>query len=311
MSSHIVSVIVPVYNAQKTIEKCVESLCTLQYDNLEIIIIDDGSTDKTRQFLAQHRERINLIEAEHIGPSKCRNLAAKKARGAFLAFTDSDCIVDKEWIDELLKGFDNEDVVAVGGSQHSPADETIFGKKVQLFFESTGFLGGYIKKNNVSKIIEVEHNPSCNVMYKKNIFLKIGGFDEGLWPSEDVDLDYRLKRKGHCFKYNSLAKVYHYRPQTLKSLCSMMYRYGTMQGILTKRYGMFRPIQFVPIVFIIFVTLIIFRPLLAVFLVFALGCAVAIRAKNLKEAGGIIFLSAISSLLWIRGFLKGLIISKK
>jgi glycosyltransferase involved in cell wall biosynthesis len=237
MNEPLISIIVPAYNSERTIKKCIDSLLEIDYANYEIFIVDDGSVDRTKEILSEYRSRINIIESQHVGPSKCRNIAAKKAKGEFLAFTDSDCIVDKSWLRELIKGFTNEKVVSVGGIQFSPEGESKFGKSVQDFFELTGFLGGYIKKVQSSKfkvqsleekeknIYKTKHNPSCNSIYRKDVFLDISGFDENLWPSEDVDLDYRLKKRGFEFRYNPQAVVYHYRPQNLGELSKMMYRY--------------------------------------------------------------------------------------
>jgi len=306
MSEPFISIIVPVYNSEKTIRKCIDSLLKIDYPNYEILIIDDGCTDKTKDILYEYKNRIILIESQHVGPSACRNMAAKRSKGDFLAFTDADCLTDKNWLGELMRGFVSDKVVGVGGTQLSPQDETKFGKSVQAFFELTGFLGGYIKSRRSGEITKVPHNPSCNVMYRKNVFLEIGGFDEMLWPCEDVDLDYRLKRKGFVFMYNPKAIVYHYRPHTFLELSKMMYRYGVTQGILTKRYGFFRKIQFIPIISIFLLIFIIlnesFLWLLALSYLFIL-----LKSKNLLTS---VFVSAFiifSVFLWNSGLLIGLL----
>lgn len=305
MSNPFISIIVPTYNAEKTVGKCIESLFVLEYSNYEIIIVDDDSTDKTKEILAEYKNRIRVIEERHSGPSRCRNTAVLEAKGEFIAFTDSDCVVDRNWLKELMKGFVDSDVVSVGGSQYSPADETEFGKRVQAFFELTGFLSGYIKGKNHNQIVEVVHNPSCNVMYRKKVFLEIGGFDEKLWPSEDVDLDYRLKKGGFIFMYNPKAIVYHYRPENLRQLSKMMYRYGIMQGILTKRYGLFRKIQFIPIFFLILFLLFIVNkavfwliPFYYLFLLYKTG--------NIIKSFFVFFFSVFCALIWSGGYLRGM-----
>lgn len=300
-----ISIIVPVHNAEKTLKKCIESLLCLDYSNYEVAIVDDGSVDKTFAILGEYRDRITIIRSHHAGPSKARNDAAKIAQGDFLAFTDADCIVDKNWLNELLKGFENESIAAAGGSQYSPEEETAFGKRVQLFFELTGFLGGYIKGRDQDAIVEVAHNPSCNVMYRKSAFVGIGGFDEGLWPSEDVDLDYRLKKKKFNFRYNPRAVVYHYRPQSLKALSQMMYRYGVMQGVLTKRYGFFRRIQFIPVVFVLFALLVFVNPAWLICLL-PLYCFFMIKSKSFIEGNSVVWLCIVSAFAWMGGFIIGI-----
>lgn len=307
MAEPLISIIVPAFNAEKTVKKCIESLLGIDYPKYDILVVDDGSTDRTKQMLFEFRSRARVIESQHIGPSKCRNIAAFQAQGEFLAFTDADCVVDKNWLKELLKGFVAKNVVAVGGSQESPADETAFGKNVQAFFELTGFLGGYIKSKANNSIRKVSHNPSCNVMYRKEDFLEIGGFDESLWPCEDVDLDYRLKKKGYAFMFNPVAKVYHYRPQSLAALSRMMFRYGAMQGILTKRYGLFRAMQFMPFFSVIFLILVIFNKLWLMILMVPI-LYVIFKVRNVSMWFTILYLGIISYTHWMFGFIKGLMV---
>ncbi|MBL7196622.1 MAG: glycosyltransferase [Candidatus Omnitrophica bacterium] len=310
MSEPFVSIIVPVYNAEKTIRKCIESLLNIDYMQYDILIIDDESTDKTKEILSEYKNRIHIIESQHSGPSRCRNIAAKDAKGDFIAFTDSDCIVDKDWITELLKGFVNQKVASVGGSQYSPEDETYFGNRVQDFFDITGFLGGYIKNKKREDIVEVQHNPSCNAIYRREVFLEIGSFDEKLWPCEDVDLDYRLKKKGFVFMYNPKAIVYHYRPQSFKQLSEMMYRYGVVQGILTRKYGFFRRIQIIP-VFLIILLILIFTNLYWLIIPVAFYLYILVKLKSLINGSFVFSLSVLSTFFWIAGFFRGLVIFKK
>jgi GT2 family glycosyltransferase len=307
MNEPLVSIVVPAYNAERTIKRCIVSLLDIDYPSYEIIIVDDGSTDKTKEILSEFEGRINIIQNQHFGPSKCRNIAVKQAKGEFIAFTDSDCIVAKDWLKELIKGFSDGKVVSVGGTQFSPVDESEFGKRVQQFFELTGLLGGYIKQNKQqdSCIREVSHNPSCNSMYRKDRFLEIGGFDENLWPGEDVDLDYRLKKRGYEFRYNPDTIVYHYRPQSIKSLEKMMFSYGVSMGILTKRYGFFRNVNFIPFIFIASIILFFINKNTAWSLVF-LYLFFLVKYKNLLVGSSFFIFLIVTVLIWNFGVIVGL-----
>jgi len=304
-----ISIIVPAYNVEKTIKRCIESLLRLNYGNYEIIIVDDGSTDATKQILSGYKEKISVMALEHRGPSHCRNRAVSESKAEYVAFTDADCIVDKNWLKELLIGFSGENIAAVGGSQLSPDDETAFGRRVQLFFELTGFLGGYIKKSRRNSLSKVPHNPSCNVMYRREALLAIGGFDEWLWPGEDVDLDYRLAKKGFVLLFNPRAIIYHYRPGSLKKVYSMMCRYGVVQAILTKRYGFFRKIQFVPI-FFLFLILLFIRDASFLLLIPILYLFLFLKTKDFVTANFVFVFILMSLLFWNLGFFKGMLFLK-
>lgn len=310
MSDPLVSVIVPAYNSERTIKRCIDSLLNIDYQNYEIIVVDDGSSDKTKDVLLGFKERIRLIQSQHFGPSKCRNIATKEAKGDLVAFTDSDCLVHKNWLKELVKGFTQDKVAGVGGIQLSPDDETNFGRKVQTFFELTGFLGGYIKDKKNRELTVVPHNPSCNAIYRKEVFLRIGGFDEGLWPCEDVDLDYRLKKNGFIFMFNPKAIVYHYRPQSIKALLKMMSRYGYVQGILTKRYGFFRKIQILPVIFLILIILFLLT-MYSFWLLLFFCLVLLIKLRNPIISFHVFLISMISAFIWNLGFLRGILSSRK
>jgi len=279
-NSPFVSIIVPAYNCEKTISKCLNSLLALDYPQYEVIIVDDGSTDSTPKILKDYDDKIIIIQTKNLGPSHARNIAVKQSKGEYVAFTDSDCIVDKNWLMELFKGFGDEKVVGVGGDQLSPEDEIEFGKDVQTFMKAVGFVSDYLKTHK--KIIETKHNPTCNVMYKKNVLLEVGLFDENLWPGEDVEIDLKIKKIGYKLYYNPDAIVYHYRPQNIESFSKMMKRYGWAQAYLLRKHGLFRFIQLEPFLLIISLFLIIF------FLV-----------KNIKIGIGLLILFSLLTFVWL------------
>lgn len=238
-----ISIVIPVYNSRKTIEKCIESLLLIDHDSFEIIIVDDGSTDGTPELCDQYAE-IHLIRLSRGGPSRARNVGIAAARGEFVAFTDGDCLVDAQWLKELEVPFADPHIAGTGGDQQSPDDETETGRIVQEFLKTIGFITGYIKTD--TKLRETQHNPSCNSMYRKQVLLDVGGFDESLWPGEDVELDLKIVRKGHKLMYNPSAVVFHYRSSTYRGFCRMMLRYGASQWPLVMKYGLFRKLHYVP-----------------------------------------------------------------
>ncbi|MBN3040655.1 MAG: glycosyltransferase [Candidatus Omnitrophica bacterium] len=241
-----VCVIVPVKRAGREFTNHIRSLLELDHHSYEIIIVDDG-LEEIPEALKQAKDRLLVLKSQSKGPSYARNLAAKSTQAQYLAFTDSDCIVAVDWLKELLKGFEIfPEAASCGGKQDIPADATFFERKVYKLLKKAGIVAEYTQYTG-SKISKVNHNPSCNVMYKRSVFLEEGGFLEGLWPGEDVELDYRLKKKGNIIVCNPRAVVYHHRPKDLNSFLRMMYRYGDVQGVLARRYGFFRKVQIVPL----------------------------------------------------------------
>jgi O-antigen biosynthesis protein len=306
-----ISIIIPVFNSAKTIRQCLDALSSLDYPSYEIIVVDDGSTDATAKICLLYPQ-ILLIRIPNGGPSKARNLGVQKATGEIVAFTDGDCIVDRKWLLELRKGFSEEHIAGVGGNQVSPPDETTFGKYVQDTFFALGFATSYMK--TPKKMSSTYHNPSCNSAYRKKVFLDIGGFDESLWPGEDVDLDNRITQLNFRLIRTPKAIVKHYRPQSLSDLSKMMQRYGGSAFRLFKRYGFFRPLQYLPFITLTLVICmiagLIYDPRNAMYILGALPALFlffVIKEGISKRAVILCLFSLLIFLHWHIGFLKALL----
>jgi GT2 family glycosyltransferase len=281
-----IAVIIPAKGFLPRFEKCLTSVLELDYPDFEVIVVDDGIEEAALAVLHKFRDRVKIIESHGRGPSYARNLAVRETNANYLAFTDSDCIVDKNWLTELLKGFlAYPEAAACGGVQRLPQDAEKFEKRVFLCMKRVGFIAEYMRKGNRTKeIIEVNHNPSCNVMYKREAFLKMRGFLERLWPGEDVELDYRLKKEGFKIIFNPGAVVYHYPAANLRSFLKMMYRYGRAQGFLVRKYGVFRKIQVVPFLSVIFSIFLVFTFKTFGYLLL-LGCVLLFCFAGLEMVG--------------------------
>lgn len=309
-----ICVIIPANNSTPHIINCLESVLATAYHNFEVYFIDDGLAKEAKDLLAVYRGRIKIIESKQRGPSFARNLAARSTDAQFLAFTDSDCLVDKNWLQELLKGFYKfPEAVSAGGAQGLPYDATPFERKVFIFMKKAGIVADYMRKASTDSIRIVGHNPSCNVMYRRDIFLKEGGFLEGLWPGEDVELDHRLIKKGYKLLFNPKAVVYHYRPKRLIPFLCSMYRYGDSCGFLTRRYGIFRKIQLVPFILaclsIVFFLCIFFKSVLLPSILAFLTLFFIFAFFKFNITVFIIGLLGTSS--WLIGFLIAIVRNKK
>lgn len=102
----LLSIIVPVYNIEEWLERCVSSICRQTYQNLEIILVDDGSKDRSGEIcdrLAKEDRRIRVFHKENGGSSSARNLGIRNAKGAWLGFVDSDDWIEPQMYEKLLK----------------------------------------------------------------------------------------------------------------------------------------------------------------------------------------------------------------
>lgn len=200
-----ISIIIPAYNAESTLAECLEACLAQSHPDCEIIVVDDGSTDNTVEIAK--KLNVKYIQQENAGPAAARNHGAQIATGEIIALTDADCIAEPNWIEELIKGFDSDEVVATGGTYgianaSSPLARMIH-EEIQIRHEKFGdtvdFLGSF------------------NVAYKRDAYLKVGGFDETFSAAsgEDNDLAYRLHDAGGTMRFVSTAIVNHYHPTKL------------------------------------------------------------------------------------------------
>ena len=192
-----VSVVVPVYNGEKTVGKTVDALLgqSLPQKEYEILVVDDGSTDGTLGVLKNYGRSIRVVKAgRNGGPGKARNRGIMEARGAIVAFTDGDCVPDSDWLEKGLAQFD-AGVVAVGGRTYTDK-------------EKMSYLTHYSDNEKDNGLY-----PTCNILYRKDALTDVGGFSEEIPVpfSEDTDLAWRVQRAfpGKTFTFAADAGVFH------------------------------------------------------------------------------------------------------
>lgn len=226
-----VSVIIPVRNRPEEIRACLDSLEEIDYpsEKLEIIVVDDASTDHTPDVVSQYPVTLISLQS-HKQASYCRNLGAKSAGGEILAFIDSDCLADTFWLKELVPAFKDDSLGAVGGLIDSYFNNNGLDRYEKV--KSSLKIGSWFKRSR-----EEEHFfyvPSCNLLVKKEVFLKVGGFRETLHVGEDVDLCWRLQDRGHSVEYRPQGTVYHKHRSQLGPFCRRRFDYGTSEPLLQR-----------------------------------------------------------------------------
>lgn len=246
MRNIVISIIIPTLNEEKNLPKALKSIKKVDYPqkNIELIIVDGGSTDKTIQIAKESGAKI-FNNPRKIRGAGCQ-IGVKQAEGEFIAFTDADCVVPKNWLKDLLINLEDEDVASVGGPNITPKDDTDFAKasgEVIAILTKPGSRYGYFGKN----VTETYHNPGCNVLYKKDAILKVGNFNPELLTCEDEELDFRLLKEGYRLLFTPKVIVDHYRRPTYKKLFIQAYRFAIGRAQAIKMYPkMARWFHFVP-----------------------------------------------------------------
>lgn len=224
-----VSVIIPAYNAEKTIGMCLDALTKQDYSGeYEIIVIDDGSTDSTPDIVSQFN-KTQLIRQKNAGPASARNKGASVARGEIVLFTDSDCVPEPGWIFEMLRSFhEDREVVGVKGAYKTRQQE-ITARFVQLEYED--------KYNYMLKDRYIDFIDTYSAGFRKDIFMEMKGYDTD-FPvacAEDVELSYRMSNEGYKMVFNPDAVVYHTHPKSLIDYLKKKYKFAYWRMLAVKK----------------------------------------------------------------------------
>lgn len=193
----VVSIVLAVYNGEKTIREAIESVLFQSYRNWELIIVDDGSIDKTSEIIKGYKdERIKYIFQENQGRSKARNKGIFLSKGDYIAFLDSDDIWLKEHLKREIEIFHTYPEIALVYSDIEIIDEN--GKRMQfeIQWKPKRYSG-----LPINQLIEENFIPFSTVIIKKRILDKVGFFDISIDGAEDWDLWLRIVKEGYKIYY--------------------------------------------------------------------------------------------------------------
>jgi glycosyltransferase involved in cell wall biosynthesis len=223
-----VSIVVCSYNGARTLRDCMVSLQHLHYPDYEVIFIDDGSKDNTQEIMKEFPGVQNIVQVNK-GLSVARNVGIAAARGEVVAFTDSDCMVDRDWLYFLVHSLLSADFAAVGGPNISPP-------ATDWIQATVGAAPGSPSHVLLTDTI-AEHVPGCNMAYFKWALDEIGGFDpEYRKAGDDVDVCWRLMQRGYQIGFSPAAVVWHYRRFEVRTYFSQQTGYGEAEAMLRYKH---------------------------------------------------------------------------
>jgi glycosyltransferase involved in cell wall biosynthesis len=182
-----VSAIIPTYNYGRFLREAIDSTLAQTYPALEVIVVDDGSTDDTPQILASYGDRIRAIRQENLGVGAARNTGIAAAQGEYLAFLDSDDIWRPRKLECDVARFTADPGVGMVHCGAETFDNT--GKTISV---SLGGLEGWVAPDLLRLDREVIAAPGSGMTVRQSIAEELGGYDPRLQPSEDWDFCYRV-----------------------------------------------------------------------------------------------------------------------
>ncbi len=198
MKQELVSVVVPIYNVELYMKKCIQTIINQSYNNLEIILVDDGSTDNSGNIADEYAQkdlRVKVIHKLNGGLSDARNAGMKKATGKYICFIDSDDFIEKDMIEKMVNRITDLQVdVLIAGFYVDFEDEK--GKLVDRKIKQFNTEGCYLDKNEINRELLGMFGYAWNKMYRLD-YLEDNQFqfEKGLSLIEDTEFNSRVLAK--------------------------------------------------------------------------------------------------------------------
>jgi O-antigen biosynthesis protein len=222
-----ISVVVCSCNGAKTIGDCCEGLSKLEYPNVEVIVIDDGSTDDTAVIAGQCGFRV--ITTENQGLSSARNTGYLAASGEIVAYIDDDARPDPHWLLYLAASFLRSRHVGIGGPNIAPPGG---GRIADCVANAPGGPVHVLLSDQ-----EAEHIPGCNMAFRKSALEAVGGFDPRYRAAgDDVDICWRLQERGWTLGFSPAAMVWHRRRNSVRAYWRQQKGYGKAEALLEQKW---------------------------------------------------------------------------
>jgi GT2 family glycosyltransferase len=224
----LVSVVVCTYNGERTLDETCAAIRALAYPRVELIVIDDGSTDRSAQIARSHGMRV--ISTENHGLSAARNTGALVATGEIVAYLDDDAAPDPHWLHHVVDAFGRDArYVAMGGPNLALAGDGPVADAVAI---SPGNPSQVLLDDRVA-----EHIPGCNASFRRDALLAVGGFDPRFHVAgDDVDICWRLQDAGGTIGYSAAAVVHHHRRGTVAGYLRQQRGYGRAEAMLERKW---------------------------------------------------------------------------
>ena len=228
------SIIIPVYNRPDEVGELLESLASQTDKNFEVILVEDGSTQRCDTVARQYANRVNIryYFKENSGRSQTRNYGMERASGNYLLFFDSDCILPPDYLAAVEKELQTAPADAFGGPDRAHPSFSDIQKAINYsmtsFFTTGGIRGG---KKKMDKF----YPRSFNMGVRREVYLALGGFSKMRF-GEDIDFSIRIFKGGYRCRLFPDAWVYHKRRTDLKKFFKQVHNSGIARINLYKKY---------------------------------------------------------------------------
>ena len=224
------SIIIPTFNRPEAIRNCVRALQQQTYasEEFEVLVVDDGSTPPVDAAeLTDHQcgsapvADVRVIRQVNSGPAAARNVGVREARGELVAFIDDDCLAEEGWLQKLIETHQQYPQALVGGESANALDDNICSITNQLILN---IVYEFYNPNPQ----DAEFLASNNWLCRRDMFLDLGGFDDGFRQAggDDRDFCFRWRAAGYPIVWKRDARAKHLHHQDFSRFLNMYFRYG-------------------------------------------------------------------------------------
>ncbi len=211
------SVIIIARNSSRTIKECINSLKSQSLPPSEILVVDNGSTDLTSEIAL--KTGATVVSEPIPGRGRARNRGIMSARSKMVAFIDSDATADKDWLKHLVAHITERNVAGVNSNIYASNADRLIPRLIDLILRD-----------------KPPHGTGC-VLYRRDVLHEVGMYNESLRAAEDVEIAWRIIRKGYKIEFEPKAIVYHRHPETLGKFLYQQYDFGRWSLIARKLSG--------------------------------------------------------------------------
>ena len=241
-----VSIIIPVKEVNDYIRQAMEHYARMDYNDFEILIFPDHASD-------EEFPKTRIIPSGEVGPADKRDMALQYAEGEIFAFIDDDAYPREDWLINAVKYFENPDVGAVGGPAVTASEDDIWQQASGKIYESFLCSGGYVYRYLPKEEREVDDLPSVNLIVRRDVFEKVGGYDSNYYPGEDTKLCLDIVESGMKIIYSPDVLVYHHRRRVFRQHLRQATNYAKHRGYFAKALPKTscKPAYFIPSLFVL------------------------------------------------------------
>lgn len=225
-----VTIVIPVFNSEKYVSFCLDHIMKIEYPqgSLSIVVVDNGSTDNSVNIIEKYD--VLILKEPIANVSKLRNTGASSSKSDFIAFIDSDCCIDKSWLNHGIEILKSDKTIGILGAYYSVSPSASWLEDTWCSF-----------RKNVSG--DVSFLSAGNMLMRRNVFNIVGGFSEQLISGEDYELGQKVRKLGYRVVCDPLMKTVHLgNPKSMADLIAKERWYGLGMFDTIKHGELSRPL---------------------------------------------------------------------